>query len=350
MLRHLYEQTSYPVFQNRMYDSAEEAINCPKGDIRLVENLTTGLVYNDAFQPELVTYDGDYQNEQGLSEHFRRHLDVVAGIVGRHLGHNRLVEVGCGKGFFLEKLLQNGFDITGFDETYEGSNPRIRKQYYGPGTIDRAEGLILRHVLEHIQNPFEFLTMLRDANESSGRIYIEVPCFDWICKHKAWFDVFYEHVNYFRLSDFHRMFSSTVECGHLFGDQYLYVVADLSSLRPPVYDPIDPAPFPNDFIKSINASGVTDSRQCAIWGGASKGVIFSLLKMRAGQTIDAVIDINPAKQGKYLPATGIQVEAPAQALQKLDAGATIIVMNSNYTSEIKAMSNNAYKYIEIDHE
>jgi len=350
MLRLLYEQASYPVFQNRMYDSAKEAINCPKGDIRLVENLATGLVYNDGFQPALVTYDGEYQNEQGLSEHFRHHLDAVAGIVGMHLGRNRLVEVGCGKGFFLEKLLQSGFDITGFDETYEGSNPRIRKQYYGPGTIDRAEGLVLRHVLEHIKDPFEFLTMLRDANDHSGRIYIEVPCFDWICKHKAWFDVFYEHVNYFRLSDFYRMFGRIVECGYLFGGQYLYVVAELSSLRAPVYDSSDPARFPDNFTRSIDTPTLVDSGQCVVWGGASKGVIFSLLKIRAGRAIDAVIDINPAKQGKYLPATGIRVSAPAQVLPTLSAGATIIVMNSNYTSEIRAMSNNAYKYVEIDHE
>lgn len=63
-----------------------------------------------------------------------------------------------------------------------------------------------------------------------------------------------------------------------------------------------------------------------------------------------VIDINPAKQGKYLPATGIQVRSPEQALQQLPPGSTVFVMNSNYLDEIKRMSNNTYHYIGIDNE
>lgn len=350
MLKLLYEQTAYPVFQNRMYDSAQQGRDCPKGDIRLVEDGDTGLVYNAAFRPELMIYDGNYQNEQGLSAYFRQHLDVVADIVAQHLGRQRLVEVGCGKGYFLELLLKRGFDITGYDETYEGSNPRVRRQYYGPGIIDRSEGLVLRHVLEHIQDPFSFLELLRDANGGSGRIYIEVPCFEWICEHNAWFDVFYEHVNYFRLADFRRMFGEVVDCGRLFGGQYLYVVAELSSLRSPVNDPFDPVRFPADFTRLIETPIAVGSDSCAVWGGASKGVIFTLLKARAGYAVDVVIDINPAKQGKFLAATGIKVISPAQAISQLPPGATIFVMNSNYLEEIKKMSNNAYNYIGIDHD
>jgi len=71
---------------------------------------------------------------------------------------------------------------------------------------------------------------------------------------------------------------------------------------------------------------------------------------RAGQTIDMVIDINPAKQGKYLPATGLLVRSPEEAFSCLHSGATIYVMNSNYLHEIREMSRNAYKYVGVDHE
>ena len=349
MLKLLYEQVGYPIFQNRMYDSALEGKECPKGDIRLVEDGVTGLVYNAAFRPDLMNYDGNYQNEQGVSSYFCQHLDAVAEIVDRHLGRQRLVEVGCGKGFFLELMLKRGSDITGFDETYEGANPRVRRQYYGPGVIDRAEGLVLRHVLEHVQNPYSFLQLLRDANGGSGRIYIEVPCLDWIFEHKAWFDIFYEHVNYFRLTDFYRMFDQIHDCGHLFGGQYLYLVAELSSLRSPVYDADDPVRFPADFTRQVDAP-ISLGNRCAVWGGASKGVIFTLLKTRAGYAVDVVIDINPAKQGKYMAGTGVQVRSPDQVLSELPHGSTVFVMNSNYLEEIKRMSNNAYHYIGIENE
>ena len=63
-----------------------------------------------------------------------------------------------------------------------------------------------------------------------------------------------------------------------------------------------------------------------------------------------MIDVNPAKQGQFLPGTGLEVRSPTDALPRLPPGATIFVMNSNYLSEIKQMSNNAYQYIGVDHD
>ena len=347
-VRELYKVDLLPVFQNRMYASEAEATACARGDMFLVENLVTGLVYNAAFRPELMAYDEHYQNEQAVSPLFQEHLESVAKIVGRCMGFDGLIEVGCGKGYFLEILLRHGFDITGFDPIYEGTNPRIERQYFEQGLGIKANGLILRHVLEHIQEPMDFLMRLRDANGGAGLIYIEVPCFDWICSHRAWFDIYYEHANYFRLSDFHRMFDKVVESGRLFGEQYLYVVADLASLKTPKYDKQHPVDFPQDFLYRFDEQNRTE--HSAIWGGASKGVIFALLKYRAGTPVNLVIDINPAKQGKFLPATGLKVQSPDYVLPNLAFGASIWVMNSNYLDEIKNMSGNNFNLICIDHE
>lgn len=345
-MKPFYQQQDFPIFQNRMYGTAQEARNCPKGDIQLVEDPRTGLVFNAAFQPELMVYDDNYQNEQAVSPLFQQHLEAVANIVERLMGRERLVEVGCGKGYFLELLLAKGLDATGFDPTYEGSNSKVQRRYFTPGVMDQAQGLILRHVLEHIQNPVDFLRTLQVSNGGGGKVYIEVPCFDWICEHRAWFDIFYEHVNYFRLSDFRRMFGEVVDCGRLFGGQYLYVVAELSSLRTPELDPNERRAFPKDFTGVITTPDQTS--QVVIWGGASKGVIFALLKARAGCPVSTVIDINPAKQGKYLAGSGLQVRSPAVVLETLPKGSTIYVMNSNYLAEIIQMTQNEFKYVCID--
>ena len=346
MQRVLYEQPQFPIFQNRMYDTAEEGRLCTRGDIRLVEDLRNGLVCNAAFEPALMRYDNSYQNEQAVSGLFQHHLGQVAEVVERTLGRERLVEVGCGKGFFLETMLARGFDLTGFDPTYEGHNPRVRKEYFYEGVMAPARGLILRHVLEHIPQPAEFLARLARANGGTGRIYIEVPCFDWICQQRAWFDVFYEHVNYFRLSDFRRLFGKVVEAGRMFGGQYLYVVAELGSLREPVRDEADAVKFPADFTATL--SHFDGARDCAIWGGASKGVIFALLKERRGAPVRTVIDINPAKQGRFLPGTGLRVGTPAEEIERLPAGSPVFVMNSNYLDEIRAMVRGRFDLIPID--
>jgi SAM-dependent methyltransferase len=331
-----------------MYDTKEEAIACPKGDICLVEDLETGLVYNAAFVPELMVYDDNYQNEQAISPLFQKHLEEVSSVIERLMGRGRLVEVGCGKGYFLEMLLARGFDVTGFDPTYQGKNPRVKREYFAPGVIGQANGLILRHVLEHIQDPVRFLEQLKAANGGRGRVYIEVPCFDWICEKRAWFDIFYEHVNYFRLVDFNRIFGEVIESGKLFGGQYLYVIVDLSSLRMPVIDLNDRINFPADWSSRLMEHGKSESTRAVIWGGASKGVIFSLLMARAGNPVSIIIDINPAKQWKYLPGTGLQVKSPERGLADLQNGSTIYVMNSNYIEEIRQMSNNSFRYLKID--
>jgi hypothetical protein len=346
----LYQQKQLPIFQNKMYQSEISAKNCLKGDIDLVEDLESGFVYNAAFDSELMTYDASYQNEQGVSPLFLQHLNRVIEIIFQYLGSSSLVEVGCGKGLLLEMLLKKGCDITGYDPTYEGDNEKIKKQYFLPGLGINASGLILRHVLEHIQDPFVFLTVLKNTNGGAGRIYIEVPCLDWICKHDAWFDIFYEHVNYFRISDFYRIFSSVISAGHLFGGQYIYVVADLSELRKPVIDEMNRVKFPESFGNSLDNKVQKCQNQITIWGGASKGVIFALYAQRAGYAVNAVIDINPKKQGLFLPATGIKVESPEAALQKLPHGSTILIMNSNYFEEIKAMSGGIFNYVGIDNE
>ena len=77
-------------------------------------------------------------------------------------------------------------------------------------------------------------------------------------------------------------------------------------------------------------------------------MLFSVCYARAGLPVSMVIDVNPAKQGKYLPGTGIKVDSPQNALERLPLGSKIFVMNSNYLQEIREMSNNAYHYIGVD--
>lgn len=354
MVKKLYQQKRFPVLQNRVYSTEQEAKNCVLGDIDIVQNLNTGLIFNVAFSQDLMTYDENYNNEQGVSEVFKEHLNWVAQIIDGNLGRENLIEVGCGKGFFLELMLKKGFDITGFDSTYDGENPKIAKCYFEPGIIKKpANGLILRHVLEHIPDPVDFLFQLKHSNGNQGLIYIEVPCFDWIMENRTWFDIFYEHVNYFRLCDFNRMFGRIIECGHCFNGQYLYVIADLSTLHLPKYDETCLINFPSNFLMSLNPPQEIQVREKkigggAVWGGASKGVIYSIVRERIGLPVDLIIDVNPAKQGKYIPLTGLKVYSPDQAMMQLKDGATVYVMNSNYLKEIKEMSNHRFNYVVVD--
>jgi hypothetical protein len=351
--REIYRANQLPIYQNRLFDSKQDARNCAKGDVVLVQDIETGLIFNRAFKSELMLYDDCYQNEQAFSMVFRKHLLEVSNIINGHFNNLSLIEVGCGKGYFLEQLRSLGYHIVGFDPAYEGSNPCVIKKYFSPDVRLRADGVILRHVLEHVQDPVAFIINICDSNGGKGKIYIEVPCFDWICRQRAWFDIYYEHVNYFRMSDFIRMFGRIFQIGHTFGGQYLYVIADLSTVRMPKNDRSDRAEFPRDFLDTVNGYVnriKSQKKHSIIWGGASKGVIFGLFMYCAGAGVDVVVDISPAKQGKYLPATGLRVYSPKEAVNLLSPGSDVFVMNSNYITEIKELTNYRFNYLQVDND
>lgn len=351
MVTELYRVNDVPVLQNRTFADADEARRSARGDVVLVQDVHSGIVHNQAFDPDLLVYDSNYQNEQAHSVQFQAHLDDVERVIARHFAGRSLIEVGCGKGWFLETLIARGYRVTGVDPAYEGDNPTVVKAPFTRDLGLRGDAVVLRHVLEHIPDPVAFLGEIAAANQG-GQIYIEVPCLDWIAEHRAWFDLFYEHVNYFRLADLLRLFGTVHESGRLFGGQYLYVVADLATLRSHERVTAEPFVFPEGFSAGIEGAErrvrAMPGRVAAVWGASSKGVIFSLLLQRRGVSIGYVVDINPAKQGRYLPVSGLRVSSPAELLEHLPEGADLFVMNSNYLDEIKQMTSGRYTYHCVD--
>ncbi len=345
----LYQICDIPVLQNRVYSSREEALNCSKGCLSIVQNEETGLIYNADFDPDLMVYDSSYDNEQAHSAVFQKHLDEVADKLRNHFQTKPIIEIGCGKAFFLENLQQMGFNIRGCDPTYTGDNPGVIKEYFSKELGLSAPCIVLRHVLEHIYNPVAFLQGIKEANGGHGKVYIEVPCLQWIVDHKACFDLFYEHVNYFLLDDFHRMFSVIHESGHIFGGQYIYLIADLASIQVPQRPEEYKFKFQDDFHHSLKKfKEQAGDHPAVIWGAASKGVLFSILMGRLGFDFKFAIDINPNKQAKFLPVSGLEVKAPNEAIEHLEADTYVFVMNSNYLEEIKALSKNRYTYVCVD--
>lgn len=338
----LFAGHGYPVLQNRVYETHEAALACQTGDIRLIQNEESGLVYNAAFDSKLVTYDEGYDNEQGHSPAFRAHLDNVRALLQRHFGGRTVLEVGCGKGLFLDMMRGAGFDVAGVDPSYVGDDPRVVRALYEPGLGLRADCIVLRHVLEHIDEPFSFLEMLAEAN-NGGLIYIEVPCLEWIASKGTWFDIFYEHVNYFRQADLSDMFGKTLASERLFNGQYIGIVADLSTLRSPSIERTGEFVLPETFLTELDyLSRTFCHRRHAIWGGASKGVIYSLLMQQRGAGPVCAIDINPAKQGRFMGASAVQIVSPEVAEEQLSEGETVLVMNNNYLDEIRALTRGRY--------
>ena len=357
------ERDRVPVHQNLRYDSLEAAMAAPAGRLRLGVCTACGFVYNTAFDPGLLSYGAQYENDQGHSGAFQAHLDA---LVERVLGADGVrggvvVEVGCGQGQFLRRLVADptaGVIGHGFDPSYRGEDqppsqpPRLyfHREMYGPDSARvTADVLLCRHVIEHIPTPAPFLDSVASALAGSGypRVYFETPDVSWIFEHKVYFDVFYEHCSYFSPGSIRAAFGragfDVTAVDRIFGGQYLWLEArrgtdgaNRSALEPGEL-PAMALAFGDAEARwrSSAAAALRDmAGPVAVWGAGAKGATYASLLDPDHQHIDCIVDINPGKQGAFLPGSGHPVLAPEALIGR--GVRTVVLMNPNYRDEVAA--------------
>lgn len=362
-LARLDARADVPILMNRLYPTAEEARQARRGPLELVGCAECGFVWNAAFDPALIVYDADYENDQTHSPAFASHVaaraqDVIAAAADDPLD---FLEVGSGQGRFIEEVARLAAgrlrSAEGFDPAWRGGErataacARIHACYFDAASAGRLEHqpnvVATRHTIEHVPDPVAFLTAIRQAlgPRSKATLFVETPCVEWILHHEAMQDFFYEHCSLFTADALahalHRAGFCEARVDHVFGGQYLWARAQTAGEMAPMAPARRPAREElagvrqafvakwRDHVASRKQSGAV-----ALWGAGAKGVNFALMTDPDAALIDHVVDINPAKQGKHLPGSGLKVLAPKDAAAR--HARTIYVMNPNYLDEIRA--------------
>ncbi len=361
-MRVIYKATEFPILQNRVYNTKEEALDCKKGNMNVVIN-EDDYIYNYDFDSEKMDYDQEYDNSVPsifFKTYYSRIIDYL--IEKYSLDSTSLVlDIGCGKGTFLKQMFSEvKYDgqAIGIDPSYEGELIPIQnklsfiREYFNEKHlegVDKISLIILRHTLEHIPRPSDFLKNIFNVIEKCGLknvpIFIEVPDVEWIIKNKAYWDFFYEHVNYFsKKSLFDTISSAGAKVNSIvneFGDQYLWAEAIVNNDIYKTNSFINQNPklnFDFDFNKEIinnikRLEEVLDiNSKIVIWGMASKGIIYSLHLIKNGHEPDYFVDINKNKQNKFIPIIAREIISPNNLPKEIQL--SIICMNPNYTSEI----------------
>ena len=361
-----------PVHQNLVMKDQRSAVAIPRGDLTLVVCEECGFVFNQAFEPSALSYGEDYDNTQSFSPVFAEYLSDLAQhlVFEKGIQNCRVVEVGCGKGLFLRKLTEVGGNTGyGFDPSYVGpatdldGRLHFEKRYYGPECAETsADVIVCRHVIEHVPNPLDLLDTIRQtlANSPRAKVFFETPGVEWILRNQVIWDFFYEHCSYFSADSLTTAFEATrfkiESLQNVFGGQYLWVEARLSIEEPPRVTR-KPALIPN-LAKQFALSerklrGVLGERlqglggkgQVALWGAGAKGATLANLVDPERKWIACVVDLNPGKQGHYLPGTGHPIVG-YQELAKYGVE-TAILMNSNYREENLALLQESSLNVEL---
>jgi hypothetical protein len=315
-----------------------------------------------------MNYGTGHDTTRGFSPAFQAYLeDLVTCLIDRYdLRGKAISEIGCGQGEFLKLLCSVGKNRgIGFDPSYvdSGGLPAegvrfILENYSEAYANDYpADAVCCRHTLEHIPQPTALMSAMRQGvgGRDNTLVFFEVPSIEWIFANEANWALTYEHCSWYSPESMAYLFESqgfdVVRVTEAFDREYIWLEAF------PQIATISRAKFPaNNRLSDISRSAVTfgerfldksislraqfddvrnKAARFALWGAAGKGVTLLNILNVGPDEMEYVIDINPSKQGGYIPGTGQEI-VPLEAMAAFQPE-VVMVTNSIYVEEMRRM-------------
>ncbi len=360
----VYRVPSIPHHSCVLLDTPEAARAFPRRDLELAFCDDCGFAFNAIFDAPAMAYSTNFEESQHFSDTFNAFARDLAGEIAEKCAAEgkRIVEIGCGKGEFLVQLCGlAGASGVGIDPAYRadpgrtpgGADVRFLPELFAPSHHRLpADIVICRHTLEHIADVHDFLVAIRETigDRRDVRVVFETPDVARVLREGAFWDIYYEHCSYFSAGTHADLFLRAgfaidevrLDYGGQYIIQYARPVAQGAAPPPPGARAVAEmrrlaADFPERvgesqrFWRERIARAHAAGRRVVLWGGGSKAVAL-VTTLGLGAEIAAVVDINPYKQGKFLPGSGHRVIAPAE-LPAVDPG-LVIVMNPLYLAEV----------------
>jgi hypothetical protein len=348
---------SIPVNAALFPATRSDSLAIPRRSFRLAVCETCGLLFNADHDARAAEYSARCIETQAHSPHHRAFAEALArDWVERHaLRDARVVEVGCGHDAdFLQTLLAegvaHGICIDPACSRTDTDRLTVMPERFSArhaGLPGRA--LVCRHTLEHVPGTRAFLGDVRLwASENDGAVTLfEVPDAGRIMAQGAFWDVYYEHCSYFTDTTLATAFRTAglepTRVERVYGDQYLvleavtgeHVAPDPSAAAPVVRAALDFGRAAETRIRQAARSleRLHDEGPVVLWQAGGKAL--SLLTLTGAETlVPGVVDANPAKRGRLLPGTEVEILAPEDLVEILPRH--VVVMNEVYLDEIAA--------------
>jgi SAM-dependent methyltransferase len=238
----------------------------------------------------------------------------------------RVLEVGCGRGALLARLAELGARVVGV-EPGEPAALAARERglcvHCEPFTADRFEterfDLIVHHtVLEHIEEPREFITQQLALLASGGVIICGVPDCGPALRHGDLSILVHEHWSYFDVDTLGQLAASagaaTVACRRARTEGSIYTawrpaasVAHAAPTPPPYFELAQRA------LRAVHDYMLTAARAGSTVGIFPGGrfINYLALAQRTLETLPVIrwFDDDPSAHGRFYPPITIPIEA-----------------------------------------
>ena len=359
-----FQMFDVPTMDGALCRSADESMNWPIGDVSLVFCDSCAYIGNIDFNPEKIQY-GPYHFSLHHSAHFdefvsqqvQRLLDVYS------LENGRILDLGCGAGDFLKSFANathiDGLGIDpGIDESSEvivnGSKLRLQKKLFEPADgVFEPDLICVRHVVDALESPLGLMQSIRESigDRDDCIVYCEVPnAMKYLANDVVW-NLVYEHRSWFTTRCLHQLFAASgfeiLSMYRCWSDEYLAIEAR-PSLRSSEGDNAlrESTEVYRDVVGQFATSGIEQFRtwkerlaawnqagkKVAIWGAGARAITL-LHQVDPDGTIEWVVDINPHRQGMFLPRVPVQVRSPESLVElKPDV---VLISNPAFAEEIE---------------
>ncbi|MEK6805822.1 MAG: class I SAM-dependent methyltransferase [Pseudomonadota bacterium] len=262
------------------------------------------------------------------------------------LAQRPVVEIGCGDGHGLAILHELGARPFGVD-TSAGAIKASHARGF-PAQLETVNtgsqlngapfsGCVALHVLEHVPDIRTFLCAVRANLTSDAAVLIEVPALEQLIAQKRHIEFFADHLNYFSRNTLSRALELTgfevLRIEQTWFDEHLTATArvraglDWQPLRRARDD------LMGSFARLISDVGAQGGR-FAIWGASAQAVtLMAELGPDLARQIAFVIDSSPAKQGRRMSGSEVEVVAPTP--ERLAGVSYVLITATRFEKEIR---------------
>lgn len=340
--------------------------------LEYVQCLDCSHVWNLRFDYDVIPYQNNPNRMYNIGSNWKGYISKTLLDICAYLpSAPTVIDIGCGEGHFVRDLahqLDNQGEFLGFDpnsSSESGAGINFHSKYFYPEhDLERYQPdlLIMRHVLEHLDDPADFLEKLAIASlklEKPVYFFGETPCVEKAIENFRIVDFFYEHPSQFSKRSFTRLLElggELIWCEKGYGDEVVNGLVKLGLNKHAQSNLQGSKIFNNEAASRLSSvkndleNIILSGDRVAVWGGTGKSATFINYYGMDQSKFSIVVDSDMDKVGTFVPGAGQEI-LPSSYL--IEHRVDIILITTQWRAadiykEIKAKEI-AYKTILLEH-
>lgn len=350
-IKHLFDTVDLPAGNLNLSKSKKIALNTLQRPLNIFQCNDCNHVFNISSDIKEEHYERDENFTWYESPLWIQESEKLAEIINKKFltKVSYILEIGSGSGNFARYLSNiSTLQIYAYDKSLTNTpndkkNLHVKKCLFPFNKRDLPEGkplIIMRHVLEHFQNPNETIKKLKELFYDGFLIVIEVPnAYPTLTNHR-FNDFVHEHISYFSLKSLFNLVSifdgEVLECRNSFKDENIIIIAEFSKRNNSIkHFQKNYSIFKKNIHNFINKTQ-REKKKIIVWGAGGRGVsIILIMKSMLDDYKELVIvDSDQRKVNHYIPGTEITIKDISE-LKKMEDDSKIIITTALGLESIK---------------